>query len=66
METQVVELVCSQCGRSLPSELEAVSGWRHGELVLADDLDEMTAALLLCPDCVAEEHAGAYEEGGGA
>jgi hypothetical protein len=66
METQVVELVCSQCGHVLPSDPDELSGWRHGELVLAEDLDETTAALLLCPECVAEEHAGGYEEGGGA
>jgi hypothetical protein len=54
---------CSQCERPLPVDSAAVEQWRHGSLFLAGELDA-TAALLLCPDCVEDEHSRAFDEGG--
>jgi hypothetical protein len=55
---------CSQCGRPLPGTADEIERWHHGPLLLAGDLDEDAAALLLCPDCVEEEHSRAFDEGG--
>lgn len=60
----VTELDCSQCGRPLPDDVDEVERWLHGPLFLAGELDRDAAALLLCPDCVEEEHAHAFDEGG--
>jgi hypothetical protein len=57
-------VVCSQCGREAPRDSDEVSRWRHGELALGGDLDEVTAGLLLCPACLAEDREGAFEAGG--
>lgn len=58
------ELVCSQCERALPVGTAAIAEWRHGSLFLTGELDEEAAALLLCPECVEEEHSRAFDEGG--
>jgi hypothetical protein len=55
---------CSQCERPLPAAPALIERWRHGSLFLAGELDGEAAALLLCPDCVEEEHTGAFDEGG--
>ncbi len=56
---------CSQCGREAPSEPEEALRWRHGHLIAAGDVDEVTEGLLLCPDCVQEQREGGYDEGAG-
>jgi hypothetical protein len=56
-------LVCSQCGRSAPTDPEELRSWKHGDLVIAGELDEVTATMLLCPECVQEDLAHEYEEG---
>ena len=58
------DLVCSQCEQSLPAETAAIEQWRHGPLFLTGELDEEAVALLLCPECVDEEHSRAFDEGG--
>jgi hypothetical protein len=58
------DLVCSQCGESLPADTAAIDEWRHGPLFLTGELDEDAVALLLCPECVEEEHSRAFDEGG--
>ena len=55
---------CSQCERPLPPDPALIERWRHGSLFLAGEHDEEAAALLLCPDCVEEEHTRAFDEGG--
>ena len=61
----MAEIACSQCGRAAPvDDPDELARWRHGRLLLAGELDEMTATMLLCPECLEEERAGAYEEGG--
>ena len=39
--------------------------WKHSELVLAGEVDDATAAMLLCPECDAELRDVTYDEGGG-
>lgn len=59
------ELSCSQCGRPIPDDPGELALWRFGDRVLSGELDEAEAAMLLCPDCVEAERAGAYEGGVG-
>jgi hypothetical protein len=56
-------LRCSQCGRPAPADREELRGWKHGELVVAGELDEVAATMLLCPECVEEDESGEYEAG---
>ena len=42
---------CAQCGRVAPGDAEALVDWRHGELVLTGDLDDVTAGMVVCPEC---------------
>lgn len=56
-------LVCSQCGRTAPADPDDLRSWKHGDLVIAGDLDEVTATMLLCPECVEEDLAGEYDAG---
>jgi hypothetical protein len=58
------DLVCSQCEEALPVDTAAIDEWRHGQLFLTGELDEDAVALLLCPECVEEEHSRAFDEGG--
>jgi hypothetical protein len=58
-------LACGQCGRPLPDDVEAVARWRHGYLALAGELDEVSAAMLLCPACATEATGGGYDAGEG-
>jgi hypothetical protein len=55
---------CSQCEQPLPADPALIERWRHGALFLAGEHDEEAAALLLCPDCIEEEHTRAFDEGG--
>jgi len=56
-------LGCSQCGRPAPSGSDELASWKHGELMLAGQLDDVTAPMLLCPECAEEDRAGEYEAG---
>jgi hypothetical protein len=56
-------IACSQCGRTVAADDEELKSWKHGDL-LAGELNDVTAEMLLCPECVAEEGAGNYEAGG--
>jgi hypothetical protein len=38
--------------------------WKHGDLLLAGELNNVTATMLLCPERVAENRAGDSEAGG--
>ena len=42
---------CAQCGREAPAEWAELERWRHGELALAGDLDDITAGMIVCPEC---------------
>jgi hypothetical protein len=54
---------CAQCGREAPADPRKLLEWRHGELALEGELDDVTAAMVLCPDCDAEDLTGAYDQG---
>lgn len=63
MEALRVHVECAQCGQRAPGDLVELGTWRHGELALAGELDEVTAAMVLCPDCDAEDRRGDYDPG---
>jgi hypothetical protein len=54
---------CAQCGCPLPSNAAELARWKNGTLAAAGEIDETTAAMLLCPECAEEERLGEYEEG---
>jgi hypothetical protein len=58
-------VACAQCGRTAPADRAELARWKGGDLLLAGQLDELSAALLLCPECVEAEQEGGFEEGGG-
>lgn len=58
-------LRCAQCGRPLPAALPERARWRQGREAVAGELDELTAAMLLCPDCAEDDRVGAYDAGEG-
>lgn len=56
-------LACSQCGRAVPTDGDELRSWKHGDLVIAGELDDVTATMLLCPQCVEEDLSEEYEAG---
>src|SRR5262245_17533620 len=42
---------CAQCGRVAPDHAEELAHWRHGDLVLEGDLDDVMAGMVVCPEC---------------
>ena len=65
MSASARDLVCSRCERPVPHDRSELERWKHGELVLAGQVDDATAAMLLCPECDAELRDVTYDEGGG-
>ena len=55
-------VVCARCGRDAPDDPDELLAWRHGELVVEDEVEE---GLLVCPDCDAEHREFAFDEGTG-
>ena len=58
-----VRVECAQCGRDAPTDPRELSTWRHADLVSEDELDDVTAALVLCPDCDDDDRHGKFEPG---
>jgi hypothetical protein len=56
-------LSCAQCGRPVPQDPDALRSWENGDLLIAGGLGDVTAAMLLCPECVEEDAAEAYDAG---
>jgi hypothetical protein len=54
---------CAQCGRELPSDAAALARWKNRTHTADGELDETTAAMLLCPECAEDDRLGEYEEG---
>ena len=46
---------CAQCGRETPVDSSELLRWRHGELALEGNLDDVTAGMVVCPDCDAAD-----------
>lgn len=55
---------CAQCGRPLPSDTAELARWKN-RTPATDEVDENTAAMLLCPECAEDDRLGDYEEGEG-
>ena len=55
--------MCSQCGQEAAISPE-LAAWRHGDLALRGELDDITAGLLLCPACWSEDLEGEFDAGG--
>jgi Zn ribbon nucleic-acid-binding protein len=58
-----VHVECAQCGRKAPTDPRELAAWRHADLFSEDEPDDVTAALVLCPDCDAEDRRGEFEPG---
>jgi hypothetical protein len=56
-------LRCSQCGRDAPADRDELRGWKHGELVVVGEVDDVALTMLLCPECVEEDSSEQYEAG---
>jgi hypothetical protein len=56
-------LECSQCGRPAPADRAELGRWGQGGLAVAGGVDDVTASMLLCPDCVDDDREREYEEG---
>lgn len=64
MATMVTELTCAQCGRTAPSDPGELTGWAYGRTALRGEFPEVIDVLLLCPECVLEDHDHDFDEGG--
>lgn len=64
MSTTLTAFVCAQCGREAPSDRHELMRWACGPIAIRGDFPEAIEALLLCPECVEEEHAHEFDEGG--
>jgi hypothetical protein len=58
-----VQAECAQCGREAPPDSVELRRWRHGDLALDEHLDDVAAAMILCPDCDAEDRGGQFDSG---
>ena len=52
---------CAHCGRATPYDGRELAAWEAGELALADQLDDVTAMMLVCPICRRELSDTDYE-----
>jgi len=57
-------LFCAQCGRPAPADPSLLVLWRNSSLQ-SSPVDELIVMMLLCPDCLDEDHDGAFESGEG-
>lgn len=54
---------CAQCGREVPVDSSELLRWRHGELALEGDPDDVTAGMVLCPECDADDLGADFDQG---
>jgi hypothetical protein len=60
------DVVCAQCGVHAPAPSVELDGWRHADFAAsALDVDEVAAAMVLCPDCDADVRNDEYDPGAG-
>jgi hypothetical protein len=57
----VIALACSRCGAPAPADADGLAAWEYGSHVARGDVDDVTASMLVCPDCRDELHDEAYE-----
>lgn len=64
MSTTLTAVACSQCGQEAPSDPHELLRWAYGSIAMRGDFRDVIGALLLCPECIEEEHEHAFDEGG--
>ena len=64
MAATLTALACSQCGREAPGDSHELMHWTYGPIAVRGVFPEVIDLLLLCPECVEEEHTHEFEEGG--
>ena len=61
----LIGLACAQCGSPV-GDFRTLPAWLHGRLALAGEFEPAVVDhLLLCPDCLDEEHGLNFEQGEG-
>jgi hypothetical protein len=65
MAATVTELACAQCGRAAPGEPDELETWAYGPIAVRGEFPEVIDVLLLCPECVDEDHDHDFDEGTG-
>lgn len=63
MSATLKALACAQCGRTAPTDPRELMRWANGSLAVRGDFPDVIGSLLLCPECVEEEHAHEFDEG---
>ena len=63
MSTSLTGLACSQCGREAPGDPHELRRWACGSVAVRGDFPEAIDHLLLCPECVEDDHAHQFDEG---
>lgn len=64
MSTTLTPLACAQCGQEAPSDPRDLTRWSYGTIALRGEFSDVIDRLLLCPECVREELAHEFDEGG--
>jgi len=64
MAATVTDLACAQCGRGAPSDPGELTQWAYGPIAIRGEFPEVIDVLLLCPECVVEDHDHEFDEGG--
>jgi hypothetical protein len=64
MAATATDLACAQCGRAAPGDPAELTGWAYGPIALRGEFPEVIDVLLLCPECVVEDHDHEFDEGG--
>jgi len=64
MVATLTPLACAQCGRDAPTDSYELKDWAYGRIALRGDFPDVIDLLLLCPECVDEEHEHAFDDGG--
>ena len=59
---EVTALRCAQCDCPAPTDPDLLQAWRHSALITRP-VDELIVKMLLCPDCLEDDHVGDFESG---
>lgn len=63
--TTLISLACAQCGSPV-ADFGTLPAWLHGRVALDGDFEAAVVDhLLLCPDCLVEEHGLDFDQGEG-
>ena len=64
MAATVTELACAQCGCAAPTAPGELTSWAYGPIAVRGEFPEVIDVLLLCPECIVEDHDHEFDEGG--